>query len=112
MMLLINRVLSIYLGNMACSYVKHAYFCASLCKTMENSKVTVYYYIYTYNSNLLWYFIDIIFRVIALDENVIRNSRIAGFFYRFESPSRCHIVHLNSYTAFWTFFLSQKGQNI
>ena len=38
--------------------------------------------------------------MIARDENVIRNSRIAGFVYRFDPPSRCHIVRLNSYRSF------------
>ena len=39
-------------------------------------------------------------RLIACDENVIRNSGIAGFVYRFDSPSRCNNVRLNSYRSF------------
>ena len=45
------------------------------------------------------------YRVIARDENVIRNSRIAGFVYRFDAPSRCHIVRLNSYRSFCFYLL-------
>ena len=64
---------------------------------MENSKVIVYNYIHI---TQIYCGILEIYRVAACDENVIRNSGIAGFVYRFYPPSRCNIVRLNSYRSF------------
>ena len=36
-------------------------------------------------------------RLIACDENVIRNSGIAGFVYRFDPPSRCNIYRTSKF---------------
>ena len=58
---------------------------------MENSKVTVYYYIHVAQ---IYCGISSIYRVIACDETVVHNNGIAGFVYRFDPPSRCNIVRL------------------
>ena len=76
----------------------HCHFLVLLLSTsMENRKVTVYYYIHV---TQVYCGILEIYRVIACDENVIRNSEIARFVYRFDPPSRCNIVRLNSYRSF------------
>ena len=74
-----NRVLSIYLG-----YTVYTW------NTCILVRVYVYYYIH----------VTQIYRVIACDENVIRNSGIAGFVYRSDPPSRCNIERLNSFRLF------------